>query len=96
MYMTFGKYIENLRIERGLSQRKFATMVGITATYMSKIERGEFKAPSEEVIKRMAKLLSKDSDVMLAKAGKIDSELIAIILSDPVYYCALIRSSCKK
>lgn len=94
--MPFSEYIKKHREASIYSQRKFAVMVGVSATYMSKIERGEFKPPSEDVIKRMAKLLNKDSDVVLAKAGKVDSELIAIILSDPIYYCNLIRSNCNK
>ena len=72
--------------------------VGVTnkGCYMSKVERGEFTLPSEAALKRMAAFFSIDSDIMLAKAGKVDSELIDIILSDPVYYCALIRNKSAK
>lgn len=90
--VQFGDYVRALRIKRGISQRQCAFALEITPTYMSKIERGEFPPPSEVVIKKMAVLLEEDSDLLLAIADKVDSQLIDIILSSPAEYAALIRN----
>ena len=89
----FGQYVKNLREQKGFSQRQFAIQLDITPTYMSKIERGEFPPPSEEVIKAMAKLLNHNSDDLLAYADKVDSELLAIIKQEPQRYAQLLRET---
>ena len=50
--VNFGEKIRILREAKGISQRQLAMQLDITPTYMSKIERGEFQPPSEEVIKK--------------------------------------------
>lgn len=94
--MTFGAKVKKLREKKGVSQRQFALALDITPTYMSKIERGEFPPPSEEVIKNMAVMLEVDSDELLAYANKVDSDLLAIIKHEPVKYAALLRQWAKK
>lgn len=80
--MKFGEKIRQLREEIGISQRQLAIEARITATYVSKIERGEFPPPSEKIIKRMAKILKCDSDELLAYADKVDSKYIAEMLEE--------------
>lgn len=92
----FGDIIKELREEQGISQRQFAIKLNITPTYLSKIERGEFPPPSEEVIKKMADLLNYDINDLLAYADKVDSELLAIIQSSPQKYAGLLRKWAKK
>jgi transcriptional regulator with XRE-family HTH domain len=94
--MTFGEQIKKLREKKGYSQRQFAIALDITPTYMSKIERGEFSPPSEEVIKNMAELLEEDSDILLSYANKVDSDLLDIIKNEPAKYAALLRQWAKK
>ncbi len=92
----FGDIIKVLREEHEISQRQFAMKLDITPTYLSKIERGEFPPPSEEVIKRMAELLDYNSDELLAHANKVDSELLAIIQNSPQKYAGLLRKWAQK
>lgn len=88
----FGKFIKERRNSSlGVSLRIFAAMVGISPTYLSKIERGEFPPPGEEKIVKMACLLSIDSDVLLAMAGKVATDLQDIIKSDPYRFSAMLR-----
>jgi len=80
----FGKLIRRLREEKkrtdpSFSLRRFAEAVGISATFISKMETGDYAPPSHEKIKRMAELLEYDPDELLALAGKIDPELNDII-----------------
>jgi transcriptional regulator with XRE-family HTH domain len=59
--------------------------------YLSKIERGVFAPPSEEVIVKLAVLLNEDPDILLAMAGKLSSELQQIILERPQLFADLLR-----
>jgi len=92
----FGETIRALREERrktdaGFTLRKFAARVGMSPTYLSKIERGEFAPPSEEKIRAMAAELGADPDELLALAGKVPRDLSKIILERPVLMAELLR-----
>jgi transcriptional regulator with XRE-family HTH domain len=52
----FGKRLRSIRLERKLSQERFAEHVGISVDFLSLIERG-INAPSFETIERMSKKL---------------------------------------
>jgi transcriptional regulator with XRE-family HTH domain len=52
----FGIRLRTIRLERKLSQERFAEFVGISVDFLSLIERGR-NAPSFETIERMAKKL---------------------------------------
>lgn len=76
----FGNHIRSLREAKkkedpSFSLRKFAEAVGISPTFLSKIETGEFAPPSAENIIKMAKLLGVDPDDLLALANKMDPDL---------------------
>jgi len=89
----FGETIRALRESRGISLRKFAKIIGISSTYLSKIERDEYLPPSEEKVIKIAEILNQDYDELLALAGKISSDLPKIILKYPKQMAALIRST---
>ena len=76
---NFGATIRALREAQQISLRKFADKVGISPTYLSKIERDEFPPPGEETVKKFAEALNQDTDELLALAGKVSSDLPAII-----------------
>ncbi|MBQ9274790.1 MAG: helix-turn-helix domain-containing protein [Succinivibrio sp.] len=94
---SFGEYLRQCR-ERHLSEgdknyslRKTAQRLGIEPSYLSKIERGDFQPPSEEVIVNMAHDLGEDPDVLLAMAGKLSTDLREIILKRPKLFAQLLR-----
>mgnify|MGYP003653147028 CR=1 FL=1 len=91
MESKFGEWLRRERLASGVTLRAFAIQAGISATYLSKIERGEFKPPSEAVIKRICVLLGADSDEALALADKVSKDLIQIILKDPAGYSKFIK-----
>lgn len=78
----FGKKIRELRKSADLSQRELAEKVDIDFTYLSKIEIGIMPPPSEDVIKKLAKVLNADEDELFALARKIPSA-IKQSFSDP-------------
>ena len=91
----FGATIRELREKQGMSLRKFAAAVDISPTYVSKIERDEFPPPGEERILTMAKILGQDSDWLLGLAGKVSSDLPAIVQKRPELMAAFLRKASK-
>ena len=75
----FGNYVRRLRGQRNVSLRRFAAQVGISATYLSKVERGDLPPPGEETIRAIAIALDKNADAFLAVAGRIPSELTEVV-----------------
>jgi HTH-type transcriptional regulator, competence development regulator len=72
---TFGKKIQRLRRERGLTQRTLANKLGIDFTYLSKLENDRGEAPGEETVRRLGELLQTDVEELLALAGKVPPAL---------------------
>ena len=96
MAKTFGSYLrarrEALRKEdRAFSVRQVAERVGVEPSYLSKVERDEEAPPSEATIRRLAKEVGEDADVLLAIAGKVSGDLLAIIRRRPELFADLLR-----
>ena len=89
----FGATIRKLREERGIGLRQFAKMIGVSATYLSKIEREELHPPAEDRVTEMARLLEQDADELLALAGKVASDLNEIIRNHPRQMASFLRSA---
>ncbi len=94
----FGKWVRELREAKkandpSFSLRQFAVKVGISATFLSKVETGEFDPPSAEKIIKIAELLEVDADELLALAHKTDPELDEIIRSEPKAMADLLRTA---
>ena len=93
---AFGEYIRSLREElrakdASFSLRKVAARIEVQPSYLSKVERGEQAPPSEEKIVLLAGVLGEDPDVLLALAGKVSSDLQAVIRKRPKLFADLIR-----
>lgn len=73
------------------SLRQVAHKIDVEPAYLSKIERGEVSPPSEQTTIRLALVLGEDPDVFLALAGKVSSELQAVIRKRPKLFAELIR-----
>ncbi|WP_300902581.1 helix-turn-helix domain-containing protein [uncultured Clostridium sp.] len=83
MKMTFGQYLLELRKSKRKSQRDLANAIGVSFTYISKIENGVFPAPSEETLIKIAQYLNEDVDTMIMMANKVPTDLKEIITSEP-------------
>lgn len=75
---NLGARLRQLRKETGMSQREVADKVKIDFTYLSKIESG-LMYPSEEVLKKLAKVLNADKDELITLAGKVPSDLSEVL-----------------
>lgn len=84
--MTFGERIRELRKARNLTLRDVASKVKVSFTYVSKIENhkldfGEY--PSEDLIRKLAKVLQGDLDELLLLAEKIPEDIRRRVLERP-------------
>jgi HTH-type transcriptional regulator, competence development regulator len=91
MEKTFGTFVRQLRLEQGYSLRAFAREIGVSGNFLSEMERGRFAPPSEGKIALIAEKLGRNPDEMLAMAGKVSSDVLAIILQRPKEMTALLR-----
>ena len=69
----FGHRLRSIRLERKMSQERFAEFVGISVDFLSLIERGR-NAPSFETIEHMAKRLRVPVIVLFDFADKRPSK----------------------
>jgi|SRR5215472_14258344 len=90
---TFGNFVRRRRMEKEIGLREMAKMIGVSPTYMSKVERDEFAPPVEEKVKDIARILQCDADDLLARAGRVSSDISEIIKRTPVERAALLRTT---
>ena len=90
---TFGGRVRLKRMEKQITLRKFAEMLDVSPTYVSQIERNEFKPPVEDKIREIAKILGENEDEMLALAKKVSSDLPPIIQQHPKEVATFIRTA---
>lgn len=94
---VFGDNIRRFRERRletdpTFSLRQVAARCGVTAAYLSRVERGEVAPPGEETLVKLANELGEDPDLILAMAGKISADLRSVILARPQLFAELIRA----
>ncbi len=92
-----GSYVRGRRLARQAGNRERFTLrqvagrIGVEPSYLSKLERG-WQAPlSEAKLVALAHEIEEDPDVLLAMAGKVSSELLAIITRRPRLFAQVIR-----
>lgn len=90
--MKFGERIRELRKAKGLGQRALADAVGVSFTYVSKIENhhldfGDY--PSESLIHRLADALDTDEEELLILAEKIPEFIRRRVMERPDAFRAL-------
>jgi transcriptional regulator with XRE-family HTH domain len=91
--LKFGAFIRRKREAREIGLREMAKKIGVSPTYMSKVERDEFTPPTEDRVWSIAQILECDPDELLAMAGRVPSDLADIIKRHPVEMSALLRTA---
>jgi transcriptional regulator with XRE-family HTH domain len=87
----FGEFVRRQREAKEIGLREMAKMIGVSPTYLSKVERDEFAPPAEDKVKAIAQIIGCDVDELLARAGRVASDLSDIIKRHPVELAALLR-----
>jgi ribosome-binding protein aMBF1 (putative translation factor) len=89
----FGAFVRREREAKEIGLREMAKMIGVSPTYVSKVERDEFPPPVEDKVKAIAKIIKCDTDELLARAGRMSSDLSDIIKRHPRELAALLRTT---
>jgi ribosome-binding protein aMBF1 (putative translation factor) len=89
----FGTFVRREREAKGIGLREMAKMIGVSPTYVSKVERDEFPPPAEDKVKAIAQIIKCDTDELLARAGRVSSDLSDIIKQHPRDVAALLRTT---
>ena len=89
----FGAFIRREREGKEIGLREMAKMIGVSPTYLSKVERDEFPPPAEDKVRAIAKIIGCDTDDLLARAGRVSTDITDIIKRHPVELAALLRTT---
>lgn len=86
MPKTFGETVRDIRKNQQLSQRDLAGKVGVSFTYISKIENekldfGDY--PSEELIRKLAEALNTEADELMILAKKVPDRIKQRVMERP-------------
>jgi HTH-type transcriptional regulator, competence development regulator len=92
---TFGALVREEREKRKIGLREMARRIGVSPTYLSMIERGEFPAPAEDKVTAIAKIIDRDRDELLALAGRVSTDLETTIMAHPLQMARLVRGVSK-
>ena len=89
----FGAFIRREREGKGIGLREMARMIGVSPTYLSMVERDVMQPPAEDKVKAIAKIINCDADDLLARAGRLSTDIADIIKRRPVELAALLRNT---
>jgi transcriptional regulator with XRE-family HTH domain len=72
--MKFGRHVRKLREQRGFTQQELADSVGVSVSYVSKVENerlhfGDY--PSEKFIHKLAEELKAEEDELLLLTDRV-------------------------
>ena len=90
---TFGALVRREREAKEIGLREMAKMIGVSPTYLSKVERDEFPPPAEERVAQIAEIIGYNVDELLALAGRVATDLSDIIKQQPRELAALLRTT---
>lgn len=90
--VRFGNALEKYRKAKKFSIRKLSRETGLSASYLSYLERGVHGPPSVEATKKIADALEVNPDILLAEAGHVDREITDAIRNNPEQITSAIRN----
>jgi L-glutamine-phosphate cytidylyltransferase len=94
--VTFGTYIRNLRLYHGIGLRELARQLGISAPYLSDLEKDKRCAPRVDLVRDIAKILGANVQNIYDLAGKsrgtIATDIEELLVTKPEIV-ALLRSA---
>lgn len=89
---SFGVMLRAWRTEKQISLRRFADLIGVSPTYLSKIERDELPPPAEEKLRAIAAHLGRDEGEMFALAHRAPADAVNLLKTHPEMV-ALLRTA---
>ncbi len=92
--MQFGERVRELRVQQRLTQQTVADRMGVSVSYISKVENGKLHFgdyPSEKFIHKLATELKADEDELLLLADKVPASIRIRIRQNPELFRCLAR-----
>ncbi len=80
--MEFGNILHELRGKAGIGIKRLAPELGVSYSYLSKLESNQVR-PSEELVERVARYFQYDQDRLLLSADKVPPEILQILREHP-------------
>jgi transcriptional regulator with XRE-family HTH domain len=80
--VNFGQVLRQLRTQSGLGIKRLAPHLGVSYSYLSKLENGEV-GPSEVMVDRVARYFKYDRSRLLLTAGKVPHDILEILRNNP-------------
>jgi len=90
---SFGALVRREREAKEIGLREMAKKIGVSPTYLSKVERDEFPPPVEDKVRKIAEIIDRDADELLALAGRVASDLTDIIRQRPREMADFLRAA---
>lgn len=81
LYKEVGSRISILRKERGFTQTKLATEIGISRKFLIEIERGE-KGFSAEILMRLAKVLNVKGEYIMQGTSDVKLDMLLVQMEE--------------
>ena len=81
--MKLGEYIKSERKAKKITQRELASKIGVDFLYISKIESGETKTPSDGILEKISKILDLDAEVLMLLSNRLPDEIREKIETNP-------------
>lgn len=98
-YKNFGDFLHQKRVSKGLSYRDLASILGVSAPYISDIEKDRRNAPSMEKLEKLADclLLSDNERILMydlagAKKSEVAPDIPGYII-DNGYVASALRTA---
>ncbi|MFK7930313.1 MAG: GTP cyclohydrolase FolE2 [Myxococcota bacterium] len=88
----FGEWLRAHRTHLRLSQQHLAQQLGVSSSWISKVESGE-KCLSAESLDRLAQVLGLDATAVMLRAGVVPEDLRSRIAADPESFLAWARQA---
>ena len=80
--MSFGEILRELRRNTGVGIKRLAPDLGVSYSYLSKLENNEV-GPSEGLVGRIAEHFHYSRNRLLLAAGKVPPEILQILQENP-------------
>ena len=99
MEKTFGKFIKEKRLEKGINLRKLAELLVLAPAYISDIENGNRNSPSPDKMEKLVEVLGLNEDEkneMYDLAAKDRDNTVAPDISEYVKSNDLVRVALRK
>lgn len=89
----FGEFLRVSRSESGLGIRALSKRVGVSRTYLQRLEAGRDPPPAEPVVRAICRELELELLPAMALAGRMPARVVRYVLAHPRELARLYRLS---